>query len=124
MKTIIIKTKVKEIILSIIPVDNPTTQAIDKILPVESRAQTWGDEIYFDTSINAPSQGATTDVSIGDVAYWPQGKCLCVFFGKTPMSSSDKPVPASEVVIVGKVDNIDAELLRSVKDGDKIIVSL
>jgi len=123
MKTITIHTKSKEITLNITPINNPTTQAIDKALPVEATAQTWGDEIYFDTGINAPSDGATTDVSVGDIAYWPQGQCLCIFFGKTPMSSSDKPVPASEVVIVGKVANFDIELLRTVKNGDRITVN-
>jgi hypothetical protein len=122
MKTIIIQTNSKEILLKIEPLDNPTAQAIDKALPIESRAQTWGDEIYFDTGIDAPSEGVTTDVAIGDVAYWPEGKCLCIFFGRTPMSKSDKPVPASEVVIVGRVGNLDIDLLRSVKNGSRITV--
>ena len=120
MNTITIHAKSKEITLKITPIDNATNKAIDKALPIKSKAQTWGDEIYFDTGIDAPADGATIDVSVGDLAYWPEGKCLCIFFGRTPMSGSDKPVPASEVVIVGKIGNIDIELLRSVKDGDKI----
>jgi len=122
MKTITINTKSQEITVNITPVDNPTTQAIDKDLPVEAKAQTWGDEIYFDTGIEVSADGATLDVAVGDVAYWPEGQCLCIFFGKTPMSSSDKPVPASEVVIVGKVADLDVDLLRSVKSGDKVKV--
>jgi hypothetical protein len=122
MKTINIKTISKEITLNITSLDNSTIQAIDNALPVESKAQTWGDEIYFNTGIKAPSEELTTDVAVGDVAYWPQGRCLCIFFGRTPMSNSDKPVPASGVVIVGKVDNIYIEILLKVKDGDKIIV--
>jgi hypothetical protein len=38
------------------------------------------------------------------------------------MSKSDKPVPASEVVIVGRVGNLDIDLLRSVKNGSRITV--
>ncbi len=42
------------------------------------------------------------EVDVGDIAYWPEGKCICVFFGPTPVSQSGKPVPASPVVIIGK----------------------
>ncbi len=122
MHSITIHTKSEENTLKITPIDNATNKAIDKALPIKSKAQTWGNEIYFDTGIDAPVDGATMDVAVGDLAYWPEGKCLCIFFGRTPMSGSDKPVSASEVVIVGKIGNIDIELLRSVKDGDKIIL--
>ena len=122
MKTITIRTRSREITINVTSQDNPTTQTIDKSLPLESAAETWGDEIYFDTGIAAPADGATTNVDVGGVAYWPQGRCLCIFFGKTPMSRSNKPVPASEVVVVGKASNLDIKLLRSVKDGDKITV--
>jgi len=103
------------------PLTNPTAKKISESLPVESKAKTWGDEIYFDTGIKAPSEGGTTNVDIGDIAYWPEGKCLCVFFGPTPASSGDKPVPASDVVIVGKT-NLDPVELRKVKSGSKIVV--
>ena len=118
MKKITIEPGIK---LDIAPADNATAKEIDKHLPVESKAMTWGDEIYFDTGIKAPSEGATLDVNVGDIAYWLQGKCLCIFFGPTPASSSDKPVPASEVVIVGKAE-LDPDQLRRVKSGSKIVV--
>lgn len=123
MKTITIITQPQKITLNLAPAGNPAAKAISKALPIESEAQIWGDEIYFDTGIEAPADGATTDVSVGDIAYWPQGQCLCIFFGRTPMSTTDKPVPASEVVIIGKVANLDIDLLRSVKNGDKITVN-
>jgi len=103
-------------------IDNPAANKIIESLPIESTAQTWGDEIYFDTGITAPAQGATIDVSIGDVAYWPEGKCLCIFFGKTPMSTDEKPVPASEVVIIGRT-TATPDLLRKAKAGSSITVS-
>lgn len=115
------KIKIGNIELDVKALDNATVKEIDKNLPIESKVKTWGDEIYFDTGITAPAQGATLDVGIGDIAYWPEGKCLCIFFGPTPASSGDKPVPASEVVIVGKTD-ADPDLLRKVKSGSKIEV--
>ena len=36
--------------------------------------------------------------------------------------TSDKPIPASEVVIVGKVADLDVELLHGVSNGDRITV--
>jgi hypothetical protein len=116
MKKITIAPNIK---LKIQPADNATTEDIDRNLPVESKAMTWGDEIYFDTGIQASAEGATLDVAVGDIAYWPQGKCLCIFFGPTPASSGKKPVPASGVVIVGKAE-MDPDQLRTVKSGTKI----
>jgi hypothetical protein len=101
--------------------DNPTAKTISESLPIKSKVQTWGDEIYFNTGIVASGEGATLDVEVGDIAYWPAGKCLCIFFGKTPASSGDKPVPASIVVLIGKT-KVDPELLRKVKSGSKISV--
>jgi hypothetical protein len=108
-----------DIVLNVRPVDNATTREIDKRLPVRSKAMLWGDEIYFDTDITAPAESATLDVGVGDIAYWPQGKCLCIFFGPTPLSNSDKPVPASEVVVVGEA-RLDPDKLRKVKPGVRV----
>lgn len=101
--------------------DNPAAKKILESLPIESKVKTWGDEIYFDTGITAPDKGATLDVAAGDIAYWPEGRSLCIFFGPTPASSQDRPVPASEVVVVGKT-SLDPALLRRVKPGSKITV--
>jgi hypothetical protein len=101
--------------------DNPTAKEILKKLPIKSEVELWEEEIYFHTGISAPLIGSTTDVEIKDFAYWPQGKCLCIFFGPTPLSTTQKPVPASEVVIIGKV-NVDPSCLKKVKSGYKIRV--
>ncbi len=119
MNKIIINTENGEINLTFEFLDNPTAKKIKESLPLESMANTWGDEIYFDTNITAPVQDETLDVKVGDIAYWPEGKCLCLFFGRTPMSLDDKPVPASEVMIVGKFF-VDLESLIKVKYGDNI----
>ena len=101
--------------------DNPTADKIKASLPLCATANIWGDEIYFDTGIDAPAREGTLDVDVGDVAYWPQGKCLCIFFGPTPVSGGDKPVPASEVVIVGRTGTSPEEL-RGIPSGANIIM--
>lgn len=103
--------------------DSLTAREIVQKLPVESTISTWGQEIYFDIGFKASAQKATMEVSSGDVAYWPQGKCLCVFFGPTPDSTSQNPVPASPVVIVGKTKASEGNL-KNIQLGEKISVSL
>jgi uncharacterized protein len=96
-----------------------TAKEISNKLPIESTVSTWGDEIYFDIGFKASAGGATMEIESGDVAYWPQGKCLCVFFGSTPASTSEAPVPASPVVIVGKT-SAKSEDLKTIQLGEKI----
>ena len=99
-----------------------TAQEIVQHLPVQATISKWGDEIYFDLGFKACAEGATMDVNAGDVAYWSQGKCLCIFFGPTPASENQKPIPASPVVIVGKI-SADPENLKKISSGEKITVS-
>ncbi len=98
-----------------------TAQEIIKHLPLEAKTSRWQDEIYFETGITAAADNTSLELNIGDIAYWPQGKCVCVFFGPTPLSDSDKPVPANPVVIIGKTDSKPEEL-RKIKAGDQIKV--
>ncbi len=101
--------------------DSLTAREILKKLPINSVVSTWGDEIYFDIGFKASAERATMEVSVGDVAYWPQGKCLCIFFGPTPASTSQEPLPASPVVIVGKTE-VSPRELRDIQLGEKITV--
>lgn len=122
MNRITITSEAQEIQFAISFLDNPTAKAVKLSLPISSKVKTWGDEIYFDTGITAPVVNATTDVNIGDIAYWPDGKAFCIFFGPTPVSSDGKPVPASEVVVIGKAD-VKPEQLKKVTSGSHILVT-
>ena len=102
--------------------DTPAARELIKNLPISSRVSTWGDEIYFDAGIAAPDAGATMKPAVGEIGYWPPGRCLCVFFGPTPASDSEDPVPASPVVVVGKT-SASPELLRGIAAGEEITVS-
>jgi len=80
----------------------------------------WGDEFYFEIPVKMPlDETATAKVKIGDIGYWPPGNALAIFFGPTPMSTTDDPVPASAVNIVGRVID-DAVILRQEKGALKI----
>jgi hypothetical protein len=94
-----------------------TGQQILESLPIESEVSTWGEEIYFSIPVNMPEENAKSIVTLGDVAYWPEGQCFCVFFGKTPLTSTlDEIKPASPVNVFGKVLG-DLESLKTIRPG-------
>ena len=103
--------------------ESNTAKEILEKLPLESNISIWGEEIYFNIGFKASAEEASMEVGVGDVAYWPQGKCLCVFFGPTPASTTQMPVPASPVVIIGKTQ-AKKEGLKSIQLGEKISVEL
>ena len=90
-----------------------TADAIWEALPVEGRANTWGDEIYFGIPVQLDEENARDVVSLGDLGYWPPGSAFCMFFGMTPMSTEDEIRPASPVEVIGKMSG-DLEALKSV----------
>jgi hypothetical protein len=95
--------------------DTETAKAIADALPIETGFNTWGDEFYFEIPVKMPlDETATTKVKVGDIGYWPPGNALAIFFGPTPMSTGDEPVPASEVNIVGRIVG-DATVLKKAK---------
>lgn len=119
MNKIIIKTeKVKmEAVLN----DSKTAQAIWNALPMAADVNTWGDEIYFEIPVKAELENGVEEVQVGDLAYWPQGRCFCIFFGLTPMSSEGHIKPASAVNLIGKVTG-KAEEWKKAKDGEMISI--
>lgn len=103
--------------------DCETAKKIHNALPVEGTVKTWGDEIYFDIPVEInQAKDAVADVEVGTLGYWPVGSAFCIFFGKTPVSTGDKPRAASPVNIFGVVMD-DPTILKSVEDGARITVS-
>ena len=103
--------------------DSPTSKALINSLPIEGISQIWGDEIYFSTSISKENdEWAKETVDLGDIAFWPPGNAVCLFWGPTPASTGDECRAASPVNIVGSI-NEDLEILNSVHSGTKIILS-
>lgn len=101
--------------------DTSTADLVWDSLPMEASGSTWGDEIYFRTPISAEEEDAREVVEMGDVAYWPPGQALCLFFGPTPASQGDEIRPASAVNVLGRIDG-DATVLKQVRSGSKVRV--
>jgi uncharacterized protein len=89
-----------------------TAQEVYAALPIESPVNTWGEEFYFKLAgVKDYRETATTQVKVGDVAFWGAGQVLAIFFGRTPMSMGQDPVPADRVNIIGHILG-DASALR------------
>ena len=89
-------------------------------LPIEGTASTWGEEVFLEIPVVQELEpDATRDVEVGTLAYWPPGKALCIFFGKTPVSTGAKPRAYSPVNVVGTVRG-DTRIFKVLRSGDEV----
>jgi len=101
---------------------NKTADSVYAALPIEAPVNTWGEEFYFKIpGVKDHRETATTQVKVGDVAFWGVGEVLAVFFGRTPMSTGPDPVPADRVNVIGRIAG-DATLLRQAMGATRIKV--
>jgi len=102
--------------------DSPTSKKIFEALPIQGRANVWGEEIYFEIPVIMPQElDARQDMQVGEMAYWPTGRAFCIFFGPTPVSTDDQPRAYSPVNLLGRVSE-DATLLKLVQDGEGVSI--
>jgi hypothetical protein len=101
--------------------DSRTATAIARALPIEAKAETWGDEIYFSIGQSHPGESPREVVEMGDLGYWPPGSAFCIFFGPTPASRGDEIRPASAVNVFGRVLG-DSKVFKSVRSGTTVRV--
>lgn len=92
-----------------------TIDTIIRKLPVEGRAALWKEEVYFEIPVKIGEEKSKTKVETGDIAFWPMGSALCVFYGQTQ--------PYSSVNILGKITK-NLEIFSQVKSGATIKVEL
>ncbi len=97
--------------------DSSTADAIWDALPLEAKANTWGEEIYFGIPVHLDeADGASDVVDMGDLGYWPAGHAFCIFFGRTPASQGNEIRAASAVNVFGRVEE-DATVFTGVPGG-------
>jgi len=118
-------SNIAPIILELDDANSPkTVNDFVKQLPFSVDLNVWGDEIYTSESpISQPEENAISPVQLNDVAYWPTGKAICLFYGPTPIGKSGEITPASPVNILGKIISPDKTILVN-SDGKPATFSL
>jgi hypothetical protein len=103
--------------------DTPTAKAVIAALPAKSRANTWGEEVYFPLGAKAKLEADAREVvDPGTVCFWVQGSSLALPYGPTPVSHGDECRLVTRVNVLGKLDG-DPRALATVRDGDAIEVA-
>ncbi len=98
-----------------LPAELNDSEAAGKLassLPLTVRMSRWGEEYYGDCGLSLQGPEAREVMEVGEIAYWPPGKALCIFFGPTPASTDERPRAASPVLPLGRITG-GVEALRS-----------
>jgi len=104
--------------------ENPgTVKAVLKNLPIKGTAQRWGKEIYFYVPFKIPLEKAREECEEGEIGFWVGNPAIAIFFGKTPVSTSDKPRAYSKCNFFARLlPPIDKEALDAVKEKTEIVI--
>ena len=102
--------------------DTPTSRLLIAAVPFEASAQTWGEEVYFTTPVSAKLEpDAKQVVEPGTVCFWTEGDALALPYGRTPLSTDERPKLAARCNVLGTLTG-DARRLGWIKAGQKIRV--
>ncbi len=97
-------------------------KAILEKLPIEVMINRWGDELYTEPmAVKVGTENAKSTVNVKDVAYWPQGNALCLFFGPTPISEGNEIKPYSAVNVVGRIVSKE-NVARKINNSTEVII--
>ena len=117
-----IKMTIGSVVLEAELFDTPTAEAIWNALPFSSKANTWGEEVYFSTPVHVKREADARDVvQPGELAFWIEGDSIAIGFGRTPISQGNEIRLAARTNIWGKAKG-DVKQLKSVKAGAPIKV--
>ncbi len=98
-----------------------TVKSFLQNLPFTLGVNLWGEEIYTNESpINVDEENAKAQVELYDVAYWPTGKAICLFYGPTPIGTKNEIKPYSPVNVIGKILKPDKKILSELKNGTNV----
>ena len=103
--------------------DTPTAKQVIASLPTRSRANTWGEEVYFSLPVSVKKEKNAVDVvPPGTVCFWVEGSSLALPYGPTPVSKGDECRLVTSVNVLGRLEG-EPRALAGIRDGDSIEVS-
>ena len=97
-----------------------TAKLIAESVPIKSKIQTWGEEIFFNTNLQVKLEDDARDVmQLGELAFWTEGSAIAIGYGKTPVSIDQ------EIRLIGPCNvwgnaNFKKSDFDNVKPGDQI----
>ena len=97
-----------------------TARLISKLVPINSKIQMWGEEIFFNTHIYVRLESDAREVvQLGELAFWTEGSAIAIGYGKTPVSIDQ------EIRLIGPCNvwgnaNFKKSDFDNVKPGDEI----
>ena len=84
--------------------DSSAAKGLVSQLPLRTTLSRWGDEYYGSCGFSVKEDSsARENMEIGEIALWPPGNAICLFFGPTPASTDGKPRAASPVIPIGRI---------------------
>src|SRR4051812_33336399 len=100
--------------------DTPTARAVASALPITASVMTWGEEVYFEVPVRAAREPeARAVMTPGEIAYWSEGRCIAIGFGRTPISQGDETRLAAPCNVFAQALG-DVRVLAKVKAGTAI----
>ena len=119
-----LRVAVGEVVVHVELLDTPTADAIYEAAPFDSRANTWGEEVYFSTPLQLSEEPDARDVvTPGEIAFWPVGGAIAIGFGRTPMLQGNETRLASPCNVWGKALD-DVKRLGAVSSGAAVSVEV
>src|SRR5258708_39091674 len=104
--------------------DTPTGRALVAALALKAKAQTWGEEVYFDIPVTSLlERDAKQVVPPGSVCFWVEGSALALPWGRTPVSQGDESRLVTRCNVLGMIDS-DPRHLASARSGGVITVQV
>ncbi len=104
MNRIIIRTRNTEVKADLD--DSDISNAIWLSAPHKLDINMLGSMIYCELPLDVllPKENRTTEMEVGDIAYWPGPGAFCIFFGPTPLSGEDrKPIAPYPMIKIGRI---------------------
>ena len=85
MKKLILKFNSKHLEINLR--NTETAKLIAETIPIYSKIQIWGEEIFFDTNLQVKLEDDAKEVvQLGELAFWTEGSAIAIGYGKTPVS--------------------------------------